>query len=410
MEPGPAGGTIEGKEVSMSRMRVVIAGAGVAALEAALALRDLAPDVVSVELVAPEPDFVYRPLAVAEPFRMGEVRRFPLEALVSSAGATLRHGTVVAVDSQRKTVALEDGAERGYDVLLAALGARPQEAVAGALTFAGPESMPEIAALLERLTTGGVRRLAFAVPSAAAWPLPIYELSLLASEFLVEAGTRGVEILLVTPEDRPLALFGPEASDAVAELLALREIEVVTGVVARAWEDGVLRTVDESIEVDAVVALPQLVGPSLSGLPHDARGFVPTDEFGWVLGSTDVYAAGDMTQFAVKQGGLATQQADAAASAIAADAGAVVHPTPFKPVLRGVLLTGFVPRYLRAEPGRGISEIDTQPLWWPPAKIVGRYLAPFLASQLGLSEGLGDGGLEVEVELDRQGRSASTRV
>ena len=56
---------------------VLIAGAGVAGLEAALALRALAEDRVSVELVSPDPDFVYRPLAVAAPFRIGEARRFP---------------------------------------------------------------------------------------------------------------------------------------------------------------------------------------------------------------------------------------------------------------------------------------------------------------------------------------------
>ena len=48
-------------------MRVVIAGGGVAALEAALALRALAEDRVSVELLAPETQFWYRPLAVTEP-------------------------------------------------------------------------------------------------------------------------------------------------------------------------------------------------------------------------------------------------------------------------------------------------------------------------------------------------------
>ena len=46
--------------------RVLIAGGGVAALEAALALRALAEDRVRVELLAPETQFWYRPLAVAD--------------------------------------------------------------------------------------------------------------------------------------------------------------------------------------------------------------------------------------------------------------------------------------------------------------------------------------------------------
>ena len=159
---------------------------------------------------------------------------------------------------------------------------------------------------------------------------------------------------------------------------------------------------DNRLDADAVVALPTLAGPELPGVPCDRAGFVPTDEFGCVLGLTDVYAAGDMTQVAVKQGGIATEQADAVASAIAADAGAAVEPTAFRPVLRGLLLTGLTPRYLRWEPGRGPSLVDTEPLWWPPAKIVGRYLTPFLAEHLGLDDlpsPVADG-VRVEVELE----------
>ncbi len=230
-------------------------------------------------------------------------------------------------------------------------------------------------------------------------------------------GTRGVEILLATPEDHPLSLFGPAASEAVSELLASREIQVETSVTPLRFEEGVLRlAAQRPIAVDAVVALPQLEGPRLPGVPHDEHGFVPTDEYGWVVGLTDVYAAGDLSQFPLKQGGTATQQADAAASSIAADAGAAVKPEPFRPVLRGLLLTGFVPRFLRAEATGAHSVVDTEPLWWPPAKIVGRYLTPFLAAELGLAETvvgpLHESAIpiEVEVELEPSGRPAWSRV
>ncbi len=249
----------------------------------------------------------------------------------------------------------------------------------------------------------------------ATWPLPLYELALLTAEYVSTHGTRGVEILFITPEDHPLALFGPAASEAVSELLASRDIRVKTSVAPVGFEEGVLRIVAERpIAVDAVVALPQLEGPRLPGVPHDEHGFVPTDEYGWVLGLTDVYAAGDLTQFPLKQGGTATQQADAAASSIAADAGASVKPEPFRPVLRGLLLTGFVPRFLRAEASGAHSLVDTEPLWWPPAKIVGRYLTPFLAAKLGLAETpvgpLHEGAIPIEVELETSGRPAWSRV
>jgi sulfide:quinone oxidoreductase len=327
----------------------------------------------------------------------------------------LRRGSVAAVDPERKVVALDDGLELAYDILLLALGARPREAVAGALTFRGPEDGPALSALLDKTTAGEIRRIAFAVPTGASWPLPVYELALLTAEYVAAHGTRGVQILIVTPEEHPLGLFGQTASDAVSELLAIRGVQVQTMVTPVLFEERVLRIVAaQPIELDAVVALPQLEGPRLPGVPHDERGFVPTDESGWVLGLTDVYAAGDLTQFPLKQGGIATQQADAAASAIAADAGVAVKPEPFRPVLRGLLLTGLAPRFLRAEATGARSVVDTEPLWWPPAKIVGRYLTPFLAAKLGLAESvvgpLHEGAIPIEVEFETTGRPSWSRV
>lgn len=395
--------------------QVLIAGAGVAGLEAVLALRALTEDEVSVELVAPEAEFTYRPLAVTEPFGVGEVKRFPLQKLAEAAGARLRAGSVAAVDPGRKVVTLENGQELNYDILLLALGARPREAVTGALTFRGPQDGPAVSALLDKTTAGEIHRIAFAVPTCASWPLPLYELAILTAEYMTAHGTRGVEILLVTPEDHPLSLFGPAASEAVSELLASRDIQVETSVTPIRFEAGALSIVaDRPIAVDAVVALPQLEGPRLPGVPHDDHGFVPTDDYGWVLGLTDVYAAGDLTHFPLKQGGIATQQADAAASSIAADAGATVKPEPFRPVLRGLLITSFVPRFLRSEATGAHSVVDTEPLWWPPAKIVGRYLTPFLAAKLGLAETvvgpLREGAIPIEVEFETSGRPAWTRV
>ncbi len=109
-----------------------------AALEATLALRALARDRIAITLVAPESDFVYRPLAVAEPFRVGEVERFPLRPLVEAAGAELEQGRVVAVDPDRRVVVTAEKEELPYDVLLLALGAIPREALPGRADFSRP--------------------------------------------------------------------------------------------------------------------------------------------------------------------------------------------------------------------------------------------------------------------------------
>ena len=64
------------------------------------------------------------------------------------------------------------------------------------------------------------------------------------------------------------------------------------------------------LAADKLVALPRLTGPEIAGLPHTRDGFLPTDARGRVDGVDDVYAAGDCTNYPIKQGGLAAQQAD----------------------------------------------------------------------------------------------------
>ena len=381
--------------------KVVIAGAGVAGLEAALALQTLAEDLLTVELVSPETDFVYRPLSVAEPFRVGEPRRFPLRLLADAAGAQLTRASVRSVDDELHMVVTPDGTAIRYDYLLLALGARPVAGIPGAFLFRGPGDEEAFGELLHQARAGEVKRLVFALPTGASWPLPLYELALLTAVHLSDAGVSQVELTIVTREERPLQLFGVAASKAVAELLDLHGIVLKADTTPVRVEDGALRVLpDELIEADRVVALPRLEGPRLEGVPHDSKGFVPTDRFGAVRGLDDVYAAGDLTDFPVKQGGIAAQQADAAAESIAAAAGASLDPRPFSPVLRGLLLTGLTPRYLKTEPSSVASEVDTEPLWWPPAKIVGRHLAPFLASQLHISQSPPAGeSITIDVEL-----------
>jgi sulfide:quinone oxidoreductase len=391
-----------------ARSKVVIVGGGVAALEAALALHELASERVDVELVAPDRSFAYQPLLVAEPFGAGEVRTFPLRRLAEAAGASVVEAVVTGIDSERHVVRTTAGDELPFDLLLLALGAVPAVAVPGALCFRGPSEAEALRQLLADAAGGVIDRITFAVPSGASWPLPLYELALLTRSYLVDEGAVDVAVAIVTPEDAPFALFGHTASEAVAELLEARGIELSLGTSPLAFAEGGLATAPAGVlPSDRVVALPRPEGPRLAGVLQDSAGFIPTDDHGQVGGEIDVWAAGDATTFPLKQGGIATQQADAAAEAIAARAGADVEPQPFRPVLRGLLLTGMAPRFLRAEAGGRATLIDTEPLWWPPAKIVGRYLAPFLAKHLGLSKVLPDAAqasaVPVEIELTPAG-------
>jgi sulfide:quinone oxidoreductase len=125
---------------------------------------------------------------------------------------------------------------------------------------------------------GETQSIAFALPAGIGWPLPLYELALLTDAYLTDRGTRGVKIILVTPEEKPLALFGDRASNAIKELLELRGIEVRLRTVPLHFEDGTLCVAPEAeIQADRVVALPKLQGPWMAGLPVDGEGFIPAD-------------------------------------------------------------------------------------------------------------------------------------
>lgn len=261
-------------------------------------------------------------------------------------------------------------------------------------------------ALLDDLAAGRVRRVAFALPSGAGWPCPIYELALMTAGELARRGVQRAKLMLVTPESGPLGLFGPEASDAVRRLLDDRGIELVTQTYPVAVDRRGLRVhPGELLAAERVVALSRLEGVAIDGIPRDASGFIPVDRHGQLVGLQGVYAAGDAVAFPVKQGGIAAQQAVAVAETIAAWAGAPVEPQPFRPVLRGFLLADGTPHYLRSELTGGYGEsslVSVEPLWWPPARIVGRYLAPALAELVGepVPEAPAAGPEVVEVDRD----------
>src|SRR3954453_8126103 len=358
-------------------LRVVIVGGGVAALEAVLALSETAAGYVTVDVVSPHRDLIYAPLAVAEPFELAERRVVDLEGTVRSCGAHFVDGALAAVDVVNDKVVLQSGDQLGFDALLLATGARPTVALPGALTF-GTGAVDELKGLLRGVAAGELSRIAFTVPEGVNWSLPVYELALMTAAFAAGRG-RVPELHVVTPERRALDLFGPATSARIEQLLERAGISLHTGQAPIAVHRARLLVIPmRSIPVERVVAMPRLSVPPIHGLPQVAGGFVPVDEFGLVEGLSNVYAAGDMVSYPTKQGGLATQQADAAASAIAAAAGAPVEPQPFDPVLRGVLLTGEDSEYLRGPNGRaGVSSADA--LWWPPVQVAGRYLGPFLA-------------------------------
>jgi sulfide:quinone oxidoreductase len=409
---GPSRGSIGAMSHPITPLRVVIAGGGIGALEALMALHDLGEQQFELTVVAPEDAFVLRPMAVAVPFSVGHANRIPLAEICTRFGARLHHAGVASVDTAARTVHCTDGTELAYDRLVLATGAAARAAYRAALTFDDGDPTA-LNGLLADIDEGYCGSVAIVIPPSGSWALPAYELALLVAREARSSSNDAIAIHLVTPETAPLAVFGTRASDAVAALLETSGIRVHTRAYATIDRAGeiLLAPGDTRLSVQRILALPAIVGRPIAGIAADDHGFIRVDDHGRVVGIEDVYAVGDGADFPIKQGGLATQQADAAARDIAAGAGAPVDAEPFRPVLRGMLLTGAAPEFLRHDVAAGTEEgvASTDRLWWPPTKVVGHYLASFLAGALGkapLTPPAPEAGIEIEVALpsDRDAR------
>ena len=369
------------------RLRVLVAGGGFAAAEAALALRAYASDRVDIEIVSPESHLRFRPASTISVFGEQPVESFSLAALGRDTGAVLFEDRLEAVAPDVRRVRLATGAQREYDALVLAVGARARVAVPGALTFRDQRDSGQLRRLLDELWAGELRRIAVAVPAGPIWSVPAYEIALLlASE--VERHGLLTEIAIVTPESAVLEVFGTKVSGVVAGLLADADVQVVSDTVPRDVDRRGLRLLDRgTVAADRVIALPRLVGPRLPGVPPDFSGFIPTRALGRVDGVPDVYAAGDMISFPVKQGGVAAQQADAIAAVIALRAGASPAMPPPTVVLRTQLFGAPRPTFLEAvldgagHPLPGRSAVHAESPWWPKGTLFGRHVSAWMAQQ-----------------------------
>ncbi len=314
------------------KLRVIVAGGGVAALETALALRELAPEHTDVTVIAPNTEFVYRPMTVREPFAYEQAHHYPLAPIVHDAGAKLLSDALAWVDRAGQIVHTEAGEEISYDALVLALGAKAIPFYRHAITIDDRCLDETLHGLIQDIEGGYISSLAFVAPGRMPWQLPLYEIALMTAGRAYDMQVE-LAVTIVSPEDAPLAIFGPGASDGVRKLLERAHIKTINSAYAEVPKAGevVINPGDRHLQVDRVIALPELYGPSIRGIPLAEHGFIRVNPYGQVPDAGPVYAAGDTTDFAIKHGGLGSQQADAAAESIAALAGAQVTPEPLTP-------------------------------------------------------------------------------
>ena len=349
------------------RSRVVIAGGGVAALEALAGLAERIGDQAELTLVAPERSFVYRPASTARPFTLGPPREFPLLDVARDLGARLVRDTVALVDDDRGRVLTRDGDEIPFDALLLAIGTGltwPRHD--GIHWGRGEESAQAFADLLAEIEGGAAADVGLIVPRDACWPVDAYELALILAAAAPAGG--GAQVRLVTAEERPLESFGGVASEAITVELEHAGVKLTAGIPEA-----------EALPFDRVLSVPAAAGAHVGGVPRTSSGLIPVTASSRVQGAERVWAAGDCTPFALKHALLAARQADAALEQIAAAMlGTDADVPPPESRLQGMLVL----------PGRSLSgsvwvrpgEPLTHCLWWPPGRAAGGHLASYLSA------------------------------
>jgi sulfide:quinone oxidoreductase len=342
-----------------SPLRVLILGGGVAGLETLMGLRELAGNRVALTLAAPDDEFVYRPVTIAQPYSVRDRRRIALARAAEDAGATFLAATVDTVDSKGKTVLTSSGERMAYDALVLAVGARAAPALDHVMTWDDRSDSKVLGGLLRDSEEGYLERLAVVIPPGPGWPLRGYELALLITQRAYDVSVE-IHTTIVQPEPPPLALLGDRAVGGIEAELEQAGIAVVSAEHV-SIERGhrvvmVLQPSRQRLEVDRALAMPVLRGGTIGGIPGDEYRLIPIDSLCRVEGLERVWAAGDCTAFPVKSGGVAAEQADVIAGDIAAIAGADLEPRSFDPghalKLAGLPAARFIERRLATqEPG-----------------------------------------------------------
>jgi sulfide:quinone oxidoreductase len=308
--------------------RIVVLGAGFAALAAVRALRKEAPD-AAITLVAPQTEFVYLPSLIWLPtgLRSGDDLRVPLQHFFERHRIDYCPGTVTGLREGGRLVVTDRG-ELANDALLIATGGRFIKALPGiehAITLC--EGISAAEAIGRRLTEMDGGRIAFGFGSNPKEPAamrggPMFELLFGIETWLRQQGRRErFELTFFNANAQPGQRLGPRAVQGLLAEMAKRGIATHLGHKLRGFSSQGVSTEGGDVASDLILFMPGLTGPTWladSGMPLSPGGFLQADEFCRVVGQERVFVAGDAGSFPgpdwlPKQAHMAELQARAAA-------------------------------------------------------------------------------------------------
>ena len=269
-----------------------------------------------ITVVDPDATHLYQPGLLFLPFGNHDEAE-----LVRARAATLddrvhwNRQSVVEIDTQARSVGLDDTTRLPYDLLVVASGSRIRpDFTEGLLGDAWQRSIFDFYTL-----DGAVKlRDAFAqfrggrvvinlVELPIKCPVAPLEFAFLADEFFEKQGIRGdVELTYVTPLDG--AFTKPIASARLDHLLAEKKVKVVTEFSTGSVTDHDLVSYDERrVPFDLLVTIPTHSGANFverSGLGNELA-FIPTDHHSLAAkGLDNVFVVGDATDVPASKAGL----------------------------------------------------------------------------------------------------------
>ena len=308
--------------------RIVILGAGFAALSAARELRRRAPQ-ASITLAAPRAEFVYLPSLIWVPpgIRQGRDLVLPLDRFFQRHRLNYQPCTVTGLKRGGRTV-LTDQGDIENDALLIASGARFLKSLPGiehALTLC--EGVASAEAIGQRLRALQGGNIAFGFggnpkePSAMRGG-PMFELLFGVETWLRQQGKRDAfHLTFFNAAAEPGKRLGEKAVQGLLAEMNKRGVKTHLGHKIQGFSSRAVRTEAGDLPADLIFFMPGLSGPAWaanSELPLSPGGFFQANEFCQVAGAERVFVAGDAGSYPgpdwlPKQAHMADLQAKAAA-------------------------------------------------------------------------------------------------
>jgi sulfide:quinone oxidoreductase len=386
----------------MSHPRAVIAGGGFAGLESAFYLRHKLEDRVEITLISDSDYFLFKPNTIYIPFGEDpEKFKIRLDQPTRRKQINFMRDELIGIDPDHRRVHVSKG-EVEFDYLVVATGASMRtDEIPGleehSINVWTPEQMLRLRSAYQELvekTRGGERRkLLFLIPPNNRCAGPLYEMVMMTDTWLRQQGVRGqVEMTWTTYEGTFIQAFGPRLHEVVTAEFGERGIRGLTEHIVSHVEPGVAYYRNgESLPYDLLVTFPPYTSRLwFEHLPTDNRGFIHVDpDSRRVHGKDGIFAAGDATDFPVKQAFLALLQADAAADHIAAE---ILHKRPdvvFQPMSMCVMeqlnkaTFAQVPLKYTGDEAKPVTvdmddpahyKVGVSPIWRVGKKILGLYL------------------------------------